>query len=89
MKLVQIDWVDSDSFRGIWTGVEVIKEHNTLPNCRSIGWLINDNKEAKTIVSHIAFDKKGDINQCAGDMTIPVGAIRKITVLPGKFGMKK
>jgi len=48
--------------------------------CRSVGWLIHDDKKVKVVVPHLnqANHPNADLQGC-GDMTIPTSAIRKIT----------
>lgn len=50
--------------------------------CRSVGWLITENKKCKVIVPHIAGERNGDaMLQGSGDLAIPANAIVKMTVL--------
>lgn len=86
MKLVVIDWVDSSSVAGghTWHGVETVKDDCNIEAlmCRSVGWLLVDGRDAKTIIAHQAFGStQHDLNAVSGDMTIPVCAIRKMKVL--------
>ena len=46
--------------------------------CRSVGWLLYDGEEAKTIASHMTDE---ETSQRTGEMTIPSVAILRIEVL--------
>ena len=70
-KLVLIKWVDSEYVPG-W--------HRDDPPtgpllCQSVGWLIYDGADSKTIAAHITDE---DDPQRSGEMTIPVRSIVKI-----------
>ena len=89
MKLVMIDWVDSSSVASgrVWSSIEDVTEEGTIASllCRSVGWLVVDNKDSKTIIAHQAFGgRENKLNQVAGDMTIPSCAIVKMKVLLNK-----
>lgn len=75
MRLVLVEWIDSYGCASSW-------EHfaNTQPKvmtCKSVGWLLHDNDDCKTIVPHIADDP----DQGCGDMTIPAKAITRMVDL--------
>ena len=70
MKLVMIEWVDSFGCSPSW---ESLSEHQPRTmTCRSVGWLLHDGEECKTLVPHIV---DGEDQGC-GDMTIPIRAVR-------------
>lgn len=72
--LVMIEWVDSHATHA-WTRQEV----STSPlRCRSVGWLLHDGPEAKTIAPHMSLE---DDPQRCGEMTIPACAVVKVRVL--------
>ncbi len=74
MKIVRIDWVDSHGVSSKWEFKD--KMESLKPVCvSSVGWLLEDNGEYKTILQSDS-DK-----QVLGRMTIPVGCIKKITIL--------
>lgn len=73
-KLVLIEWLDSSSRDG-WTRE---KPHTEALKCRSVGWLMHDGKDCKTIAPHMSVE---DEPQRSGEMTIPTGCILKIRVL--------
>lgn len=75
MKLVLIDWVDSCGDGTRWRELDEIKKDRPV-RIRSVGWLLVETKESKTIVPHL-----GDSDHGQGEMTIPSEAIKKITVL--------
>jgi len=73
-KLILIEWVDS---KGITSGWEYIEDIEPLkPDyCRSIGFLIEDNEEYKTIAQTIG------TTQLMARMTIPACSIKKMKVI--------
>ena len=75
-KLVLIEWVDSYGCSSDWE--ELDKRTRESLKCRSVGWLVYDGEDCKTIVPHLCEMK----NQGCGDMTIPTVAIKSVTVLP-------
>ena len=81
MILVLIKWVDSHSGRG-WRDLDEIKEECKALYCRTVGLLLAERNNCKTIVPHVFDDKNGDILlQGCGDIAIPNEAIKKITAL--------
>lgn len=81
MKLVLIEWIDSHSGRG-WQSLDEIKQCARLLYCRSVGWLVSENKDCKVLAPHISGEKNGDIElHGCGDLTIPKKSILKTTVL--------
>lgn len=71
MKLVSIEWLDSKGVINEWEYIDEIKPLEPV-KCISVGFLIEDNKQYKTIVQSI-----GD-SQILGRMTIPTCSITKI-----------
>ena len=81
MKLVLVEWLDAHAGRG-WQAKEQLEEAAEPLYCRSVGWLLSDNKKCKVLVPHIAGERnKTIILQGCGDMTIPTRAVVKMTVL--------
>lgn len=81
MKLVLVEWLDSHAGRG-WQDEAKLREVARPLYCRSVGWLVAENKDCKVLVPHIAGEKNGDILlQGCGDLTIPAASITKVTVL--------
>ena len=80
MTLVYIEWVDSYGCSPDWTPIEPVE---IAPlHCQSVGWLLHDGDECKTIVPHLSQEHHpGTIQQGCGDMTIPATAITKIVPL--------
>jgi hypothetical protein len=52
MKLVLVEWLDSYAGKG-WQTVDQIGRAAEPLYCRSVGWLITENKTCKIIVPHI------------------------------------
>ena len=82
MKLVEIEWVDSSNAAGgTWHHKDDI-DHGKNLSCRSVGWMLHDQKEYIVIVAHQSFgNADGSLRQVGGDMTIPRCAITKIRVI--------
>ncbi len=78
MKLVMVEWLDSASVGGIWNDINEITDQSCSLTCKSVGWLLVNNKDIIVIVAHLT-GKQG-----SGDMTIPKRAIVKFTVLKKK-----
>ena len=74
MQLVLIEWYDSHYIPG-WHREPPMQKPLV---CKSVGWLLYESKEAMTIASHITQE---DDPQRSGEMTIPRGAIVKVTKL--------
>jgi hypothetical protein len=72
-RLVLIEWEDSHYKPG-WSR-DLGEGQLTPVRCTSVGWLLHDDKNAKTIASHISDE---DEPQTCGAMTIPARAILKI-----------
>lgn len=81
MKLVLIEWLDAHAGRG-WQAMDRIERAAEPLHCRSVGWLVSDDRDCKVIVPHIAGEKNGEaVLQGSGDLTIPTRAIVKMRVL--------
>jgi hypothetical protein len=81
LKLVMIEWLDSHAGRG-WQSIKQIKDSCEPLYCRSVGWLVSENKKCKIIVPHISGEKNGNIvlHGC-GDLAIPTKAIVGLKIL--------
>jgi hypothetical protein len=77
-KLVLIDWVDSCGVSPHWDFFS--EKKNSIVRCQSVGWLLHDGKDAKTIVPHRGNVIEGEEQGC-GDMTTPTKSIIKITTI--------
>jgi hypothetical protein len=74
MKKVQIEWVDSKASDNEWEYLEDLEPLAPVM-CTSVGFLIEDTPEYKTIVHTI------NITQVLGRITIPSSCIKKTKVL--------
>lgn len=78
MKLILIEWVDSHGPVDGWNVIED-KQNSEPLICESVGWLIYNGKNCKTIVPHKAGHKNNKIAlQGRGELTIPTRAIIKL-----------
>lgn len=81
-RLVYVEWVDSAAMHG-WHSLEDIRADATLAVIQSIGWLINDTDECKTLVGHMHMDiPQNGVTRFASDpLTIPSVVIRRMVDL--------
>jgi hypothetical protein len=80
-KLVQVEWEDSYGCSPDWVAVSDDLAP-TVMLCRSVGWLVYDGADCKTIIPHLnqANHPNAALQGC-GDMTIPASAIKSICEL--------
>ena len=82
MKLVLVEWVDSHSSRDTWTGLDELKGKTRHLHCRTVGWIIEKNKQVLMLASSFSSsERNGEPAHASGDMAIPIEAIKKITIL--------
>lgn len=74
MKKVEIQWIDSKAAPNEWEYIENIESLEPV-KCTSIGFLIEDTPEYKTIVNTLSK------SQILGRITIPSGCIKKVKKL--------
>lgn len=81
MRLVLIEWIDSHS-GSRWQDLDNIKAANGPLHCRSVGWVVAENKKYITLVSSISGEKNENIMLCGtGGITIPKCCItRRLSV---------
>lgn len=80
MKLVYIKWLDSYGCSSTWTPLHTEKVEPLY--CQSVGWLMYDGDDCKTIVPHISQESHTETEQQGcGDMTIPAAAIIELIPL--------
>ena len=70
MKLVQITWLDAMSDESGWKTIASV-QGNRPPVVRSVGWVVKRTKAHVTLAASIIED------HCDGDVTIPIGMIRR------------
>jgi len=75
MRLVLIEWIDSYGCSSTWENLEGCKP--SIMSCKSVGWLVHDGDDCKTVVPHVA----NGAQQGCGDMTIPTCAITRLVDL--------
>jgi hypothetical protein len=80
MKLVLIDWLDSNASSG-WLTKEQLENAARPMFCRSVGWLFDKTKDCTVIVPHLAMNGASDVEFGRGDLSIPNKAILKTVVL--------
>ena len=75
-----VEWVDSAQPQSSWTFLEDIGTPNSI-HCVSVGWLVADGKENKSVAPNMGGVNDTDSIQVSGVITIPVRSIVKITPL--------
>ncbi len=78
--LVRIVWLDSVNPTADW---HRLSEWRGLGSqeCVSVGYLIGDERDSKTIAPHVAFPDEEENCQATGIMIIPTGAVLRIESL--------
>ena len=77
MKLVLVEWVDSQRRSANWTPVtEVAKPRRGGLRCCSVGWVVHDTKDAVVLMPNITDD--GDDMQCVHGLEIPKCSITRM-----------
>lgn len=76
MKIVEVSWVDSCSYREVWINKDLLKDVPFTPSeCTTVGYLINDGKESVTVAQSTNDTEYGKL------FTIPRGCIKEINEL--------
>mgnify|MGYP000676822312 CR=1 FL=1 len=71
--IAYVEWVDSAKFSTrVWNDAEDVSKAK-LAVCRSVGYVIHEDKESITIAAHAGYD----FRDVSGDMKIPKAAITK------------
>lgn len=78
--LVMIEWVDSVLPRSRWDYLTDIGRPEAV-RCVSVGWLVADHKNIKSLAPNMGAVDTSDSLQVSGLITIPMQAIIKITRL--------
>lgn len=75
-----LEWEDSRQPSPSWKHLRDVGA--TVPVlCRSVGWLIVDNKRTKVLAPNMGDIEGGDSMQVSGTLTIPSRAVRRIVKL--------
>lgn len=81
-KLVLIEWLDAHRLPGeSWKQLSDLQANGAPLRCRSVGWLVSDSDGGKVIVPHLSGDRYARDPYGAGEISIPDGAIVKMTFL--------
>jgi hypothetical protein len=84
MKLVLVEWIDASTHgnRNNWHPLDEIEDTTSVLKCKSVGWLVVDDKDKKVLVPHISGEANENNRPCGyGNLVIPSRAIKKMTVL--------
>lgn len=80
IKLVLIEWEDSIRPDPEWRYVSDI-ETNKIVKCESVGFLIHDGENVKSLAPNIGRIDDTDDTQVSGVIQIPTCSVKKITRL--------
>lgn len=78
--LVMIEWVDSAQPQPCWKFLEDIETPSSI-HCVSVGWMVVDGKENKSLAPNMGNINDPSSMQVSGVITIPTRCITKITPL--------
>lgn len=78
--LVMIEWMDSAQPQSCWKFLADVGTPDSI-HCVSVGWLVADGEENKSVVPNMGNINDPDSIQVSGVVTIPVCSIVKITML--------
>lgn len=72
--MIEIKWIDSNAAEAVWENADDLESLKPV-QCHSVGYLVEDNKDYKTLVHSMSH------NQVLGRITIPIGSIISIVDL--------
>ncbi len=78
--LVLVDWEDSAQPISSWQWLEE-GEFSKAIKCRSVGWLVHDGDDVKSLAPNVGDMDNEDSRQVSGVIRIPARCITKIKVL--------
>lgn len=70
MKLVMVTWVDAVSDEAGWKSIASVQNQRP-PVVRSVGWVMKRTRSHLTLAASIIGD------HCDGDVTIPIGMVKR------------
>lgn len=85
MKLVVVTWIDSTG-SNTWQDIEQERKYKN-PELFSVGWVINDTKEALTLGSSLLPNPSASM--VGQTMTIPKGCIKKVRYVGSKYTLSE
>ena len=74
MKLVLVEWLDAITAHSGWKDIDEVRK-NKPPLVKSVGWVVSKSPNHITLCASIVGK---DVD---GDVTVPMGMVRKITEL--------
>jgi len=80
-KRIEIDWVDSTAWKGIWDDIEDVVENykkNGLEKMKTIGYAVAKTKEYIVVCQSLHFNEDKTVSRGADFFIIPMGCIKKI-----------
>lgn len=79
-QIVLVEWIDSHSGDG-WMPLDELREKASILYCRSVGFLIEQNRAGLMLVGSISGEKNGNIRlNGTGDIFIPRKCVVKVKV---------
>lgn len=84
-KMVLVEWEDSTQPTSSWMWMSDIPDEQKIVKCKTVGWLIEDGKDVKTLALTIGDGDDKDICQANGIINIPTRCtIRTVHLLTSK-----
>lgn len=80
IPLVMLEWVDSAQPISKWRFLSDIEEHDII-RCTSVGWLIHDGKDVKSLAPNLGDCDNSDSFQACGVVSIPTCSITRVVKL--------
>ena len=89
MKLIEVDWIDSNSQWG-WTNIEKLTDDaKTKPLlCRSAGYLIADEDDRISLIQSMTWHEKSTSPPASGDSMITIPRVAIVTIRKLRGGRK-
>lgn len=80
-KRIQIDWVDSVAWKGIWDDIEDVVEsykEKGLEKMMTIGFLVEKTKDYIIVCQSLHLNEDKTVSRGAEFFIIPTGCVKKI-----------
>jgi hypothetical protein len=82
LKRVEFEWVDSMTGGAQWCSKDEVKRYSLAQlQCRSIGWLIDEDAGHITIVQSVHLDEHGEIAEYGQPLAVPRVSIADLRIL--------
>lgn len=85
-KVIYLEWLDHFSSYSGWTPIKIVEDHNQIPTCYTVGFLLKETDEAIMLALNYSCDNNPEIEhiECSNVMTVLKSCITKKRVLKYK-----